>query len=50
MNSEILSRLPSWMQDIIKLDEEAKKHNQKPKDETIAICMTEGCDANKEIK
>ena len=44
MNPEILSKLPSWMQDIIKLDEEAKKNNLKPKVETIAIAKQEGSD------
>jgi len=44
MNTEILSRLPLWMQEIIKLDEEAKKNNLKPKVETIAIAKKEGSD------
>ena len=34
MKEEILLKLPLWMQDIIKLDEEAKQSKLKPKDET----------------
>ena len=50
MKDEILLKLPSWMQDIIKLDEEAKKNNQKPKAETIAVSITEGYDENTKIE